>query len=117
MPYFIHVREKALFGFAGLWETRKDAGGRMVSGYTIITTAPNETVARIHTRMPVILAREHEETWLSDRTLDPGELKTILAPYPAGELFAYRVSARVGSVAAEGEELIRPEQEAKRWFG
>jgi putative SOS response-associated peptidase YedK len=34
---------------------------------TIITDEPSELVAQIHTRMPVILAEEHHETWLSNQ--------------------------------------------------
>ena len=116
VPYFFHIRDKALFGFAGLWETRKDAAGKPVTGYTIVTTKPNETVARVHDRMPVILYRENEEAWLSGQTLDPVELRRTLEPYPAEEMFVYRVSAKVGSASAEGEELIRPVGEGKGWW-
>ena len=44
------------FTFAGLWENRKDPeSGEWVRTCTIITGEPNELVAQIHPRMPVIL--------------------------------------------------------------
>ena len=51
------MRDRSLFGFAGLWERWKDpASGEVVRSCTIITTTPNEVCAPIHDRMPVILA-------------------------------------------------------------
>jgi putative SOS response-associated peptidase YedK len=49
------------FCFAGLW--RKEAGVRK---YTMLTTTPNETVAKYHHRMPFILKPEQFDAWLGD---------------------------------------------------
>jgi len=55
-PYAIVMRDRSVFGFAGLWERWKDkATGETVQSCTIITTEPNEVRAPIHNRMPVIL--------------------------------------------------------------
>ena len=40
--------------FAGLWETWKDQD-QSIESFTIITTTPNELMAQLHNRMPVIL--------------------------------------------------------------
>src|SRR5882762_2577978 len=41
-PYAITMKDRSLFGFAGLWERWKDkASGEMVRPSTIITTEPN----------------------------------------------------------------------------
>src|SRR5271166_1775324 len=48
---------------------------------TIITGEPNELVAQIHTRMPVILAEEHHEAWLTNQAG-----KEVLTPFPAGAM-------------------------------
>src|ERR1700748_2514184 len=54
-PYSIALKDESLFAFAGLWERWKDkATGKALETYTIITTDPNELVAPLHDRMPVI---------------------------------------------------------------
>jgi len=46
------------FCLAGLW--REESG---VKKYTMLTTLPNESVARYHHRMPFILKPEHYDAW------------------------------------------------------
>lgn len=54
-----------LFSFAGLWSDWCDpSNGEQIVSYTIITTVPNPLVARVHDRMPVILPRDAEMSWL-----------------------------------------------------
>jgi putative SOS response-associated peptidase YedK len=49
----------AVFCFAGLW--REESG---VKKYTMLTTSPNESVARHHDRMPFIVKPEDYDAWL-----------------------------------------------------
>jgi len=49
------------FCFAGLW--REEADGKK---YTMLTTTPNETVAKYHNRMPLIVKPELYDAWLGD---------------------------------------------------
>ena len=69
------MKDDAPFVFAGLWEGWKGpANQEWLHTCTIITGEPNELVARIHTRMPVILGQEHHEAWLKssrERGFDP----------------------------------------------
>src|SRR5262245_26500441 len=54
-PVRIHLKDDSTFAFAGLWERWRDpASGKDVRTFAIITCAPNEKVAAIHDRMPVI---------------------------------------------------------------
>jgi putative SOS response-associated peptidase YedK len=114
-PYFVHLRNKALFGFAGLWNRHLGPEGREVYTYTLITTEPNEVLAPIHTRMPVILRKPAEQAWLatSEKTDD---VHAMLAPYPAEEMTAYQVSSQVNSVISDGEDLTRPMPAQKSWL-
>ena len=65
IPFSIGKKDDRPFVFAGLWEGWKDPGiADWVHTSTIITGEPNELVARIHTRMPVILPEEHHARWL-----------------------------------------------------
>ena len=77
-PYAVTLRDRPMFVFAGLWERWKPAEGEPVDTFTIVTTDANETVARIHDRMPVILTPEGEDTWLA---ADPDEARSLLTPY------------------------------------
>src|SRR4051812_29045234 len=55
-PYLIRRKDGKPIGFAGLWEGWRDpASGETVESCTVITCEPNELVAGLHDRMPVIL--------------------------------------------------------------
>src|SRR5690348_14246212 len=53
-PFCFEVNGE-LFGFAGLWDGRKDANGNWLKTCAILTTTPNAVTSAIHDRMPVIL--------------------------------------------------------------
>ena len=82
-PYLIRLKGGGLFSFAGLWENRAGPEGE-VRSFTIITTAPNALMARIHDRMPVIVPRAQYARWLDPALRDPAEIQTMIASYPAG---------------------------------
>ncbi len=104
VPYRIVMRSGDLFAMAGIWDSWRDPEGRMVHSFAIITTAPNELMAQIHDRMPVILPRKFEKEWLgSDR---PDDLLPLLQPYPADEMEAYPVSYLVNSPVNDRPEVI-----------
>ena len=54
-PYYIHLKDERLIGFAGLWEAWQDPQGETVESCTIITTGANKLVHEIHYRMPADL--------------------------------------------------------------
>jgi putative SOS response-associated peptidase YedK len=62
---------------------------------TIITGEPNELVAQIHSRMPVILPEQLHAAWLGET--DDGNLKELLLPYPADQTRMWEISPRVNS--------------------
>jgi putative SOS response-associated peptidase YedK len=105
-PYCIRLKEEELFAFAGLYDVWRDAEGNELSSYTIITTTPNDLVAPIHNRMPVILQQEDEQAWL-DKEADSARLLALLVAYPADKMQAYPVSRAVNSPANEGAELLQ----------
>ena len=106
-PYAIVMKDRSVFGFAGLWERWKDkASGQTIQSCTIITTQPNEVCAPIHDRMPAILAPKDYARWLGEEPADPPHLMMMLKPYPAEVMEAYPVSSRVGSVKNTEAELF-----------
>jgi putative SOS response-associated peptidase YedK len=106
-PMYITLASEAPFAFAGLWDVWKDAEGKEIRSFTIITTSPNELIQPIHNRMPVILNPRDEDAWL-DPAARPDQLLGMLAPYPADEMTAYAVATRVNYVRNDSPDLIVP---------
>ncbi|HEX6142358.1 MAG TPA: SOS response-associated peptidase [Geminicoccaceae bacterium] len=104
-PYLIRLKEGGLLAFAGLWDIWRDPEGQSIHSCTIITGPPNELVAPLHDRMPVILGRDDHQRWLA---ADPEEAGTLLRPCPSDWLECFPVSPRVGSPANDDPELVRP---------
>jgi putative SOS response-associated peptidase YedK len=81
---------------------------RAAASYAIITTRPNDLMAPIHNRMPVLLDRDDALVWLDPERTSPEEALHVLRPYAADEMEAYPVRALVSSVQNQGPELIEP---------
>ncbi len=107
VPHLIRLKSGAPFAFAGLWETWQPADGSQVRSATIITTAPNELVAPIHNRMPVILPPDAYAQWLDPAPLPPAVLQQLLAPYPADEMTAWPLSTQVNDPANDRPEILQ----------
>jgi len=95
-PMRIMMKSGELFSFAGLYDMWEQPDGKKLATCTIITTKPNEIVADIHDRMPVILKPEDEHLWLDREHYDADLLLSLLVPYEASEMKAYPVSNIVG---------------------
>jgi putative SOS response-associated peptidase YedK len=108
IPFYIHVNDQPIFVFAGLYDEVCDPTGAILTTYTIITTEPNPLMATVHNRMPVILAQEHEELWLTGESPNAGQLKEMLAPYPAEKMAMHPVSSLVNTPSADDELVVRP---------
>jgi putative SOS response-associated peptidase YedK len=104
-PWLIRRRDAGILAFAGLWETWSHPDGGDIDSGCIVTTAANAVVAPIHTRMPVIIAAEDFETWL---TGDPDEAAALLRPAPDDLLTAFPVSDRVNRAEPDDPGLIEP---------
>ncbi|QQK76842.1 SOS response-associated peptidase [Salicibibacter cibarius] len=104
-PYLIQLKGEGLFGFAGLWEKWTD-GEETIFSCAIITTEANEMMSDIHHRMPVIVKKEEEASWLDPNIQDPNTLKQFLLPIDSDEMKAYAVSADVNSAKNNHEGLL-----------
>jgi putative SOS response-associated peptidase YedK len=96
-PMYITLQDDRLFAFAGLWDQWRSPDGQQVQSCTIITTEPNELMAQIHNRMPVILRPGAYEDWLNPELRDPEVLTHCLKPYPAELMKARPVSKLVNN--------------------
>ncbi len=100
-PHYIHLAGGEPLAFAGLYDIWHDE----VLSCTVLTTTPNELMATIHDRMPVILSPEDYDRWLEPDITDPTEVQDLLRPY-AGEMRAYPVSSAVNSPRNNSSELL-----------
>ena len=111
-PFFIHRPDGEPLAFAGLWEEWKgpdrEGGAERLRSATIITTTPNELMATIHDRMPVILPPSAWDAWLDPTNAEVATLGKLLVPAPSGVLEMHPVSRDVGNVRNDGPYLIEP---------
>lgn len=102
-PWYITLQGDAPMAMGGLWESWMAPDGSVLRTCCVITTGPNEIMAPIHDRMPVIVEPAHWARWLAPDSVDVGDL---LAPLDAGRMQARRVSRAVSNARNEGPELI-----------
>ena len=106
-PYLIRPASGGLMSFAGLWESWAGPEGE-VRSFSIITTEPNELMARIHDRMPAIIPPEHHARWLDPALQDPAQIRPMIASYPAGKLQAIPVGRQINNARNQGPAVIEP---------
>jgi putative SOS response-associated peptidase YedK len=92
-PIWFRPRGGGLFLFAGVADT---------TGFAILTQEAQGEVARVHDRMPVILAPGSATEWLHDAKLTP-----LL------DLVGREVSPLVNSVRNDGPQLLEPPAQLK----
>jgi putative SOS response-associated peptidase YedK len=105
LPWAFELPGARPFVFAGLWET---AQATRPPSFTILTTAPNALVARIHNRMPVMLTDEAAHRWLAPGPMTKEALAPFVQPYPAELMRSYRVNPLLNSVRQESTEAAAP---------
>jgi putative SOS response-associated peptidase YedK len=94
-PHLIRMSDGRPFGIAALWNLPSPASSEPTCA--LITTSPNELVATIHDRMPVILDPAALDLWLDPAIEDPQELSRVLTPFPAAEMQAWEVGTAVNN--------------------
>jgi putative SOS response-associated peptidase YedK len=108
-PYTIARADGRPLVLAGLWDGWRDPAADAVRRtFTIVTTTPNQTMAAIHDRMPVVLDEADWARWLDPRTVDRGELRAMLEPRDGPDLVLTPVSQLVNNVRNDGPELVVP---------
>lgn len=125
-PHYIHRPDGEPLAFAGLWEVWRgpqkakaddqDQAGEKDTGVeepplrscTIITTSANDTMAKLHDRMPVVLPPSAWEEWLDPSNDDVDTLGKLLVPAPNQLITTYPISTEVNSVRNKGAHLIDP---------
>ena len=99
-PWYFTARDGSpALTVAGLWDEWKNREtGEPLRSRTMIITEPNDLVAAVHDRMPVLLTEQQFQPWLT------GEAGLeYLKPAPNDLLQKWPVSKRVNSSRADGD--------------
>jgi putative SOS response-associated peptidase YedK len=107
-PYYFHLTDHRLFGFAGLWEHWHSPTGDEIESCTILTTAANDSMRPIHDRMPIILQPQDYELWLDPAMQTSERLLPLLQPYADTEIQHYPVSTKVNSPQNDSPDCVMP---------
>jgi putative SOS response-associated peptidase YedK len=105
-PFLIRLQGGEPFTIAGIYESATQL--RPVPTCALFTTAPNELMAPIHRRMPVILDPDSALRWLNPEPMTREEFANLCQPYPAPRMSAERISTLVNNVRNDTPEVLRP---------
>lgn len=114
-PFFMHRADGGSVAMAGLYEFWRDPAisdaqdpEAWLTTFTIITTAAEPGLDRIHDRQPLILERADWSRWLDPAVADPDEVCRLLQFAEPGRFEAYPISAAVNSTRSNGPQLLDP---------
>ena len=99
---------------AGLYEFWRDRSlaeddpDAWLTTYTIITTAAEPGLDRIHDRQPLVLERAAWDDWLDPAQTDLSSVRAHLEFSEPGRFDAYPVGTAVNSSRNNGEQLLVP---------
>lgn len=104
----IGLKSEEPFALGGIWErwVSKDKQ-TVLESYSIITVEPNEMLAFMHDRMPLIIDPRYSSRWLEsgDPQRPPVDL---LRPYDDELMKIWRVKPDVGNVRNNRPDLVNP---------
>ena len=93
-PHYIYMPDHIPFTMGGIYsEWVHPETGEVLTTWALVMTEANELLAKIHNnakRMPVIIAAEDREQWLTDHSKDGWKQLTL--PFPDGIMQAHTIS-------------------------
>tara|TARA_R110000868_G_scaffold11981_46_gene58243 strand:+ start:3334 stop:4068 length:735 start_codon:yes stop_codon:yes gene_type:complete len=105
-PFYIRPRDRAVFAMAGLWAEWSGPDGNLIDSGALLTQAANQTLSKIHHRMPVVLPAEHFDEWLDVMHVDAKQAHRLLQPVSEEFFEAVPVSTRVNSMRNDDSALL-----------
>ena len=105
-PYFFHRKDDRPFTIGGLWTAWTDAEGAHPT-CAILTVSPNALAAKVHDRMPVLVAEADRRRWLDPRT-PRDEVQALCRPWTGDDLAVHPVSPRMNTPRHDDPECVVP---------
>ncbi|GAB3486184.1 SOS response-associated peptidase [Flexivirga lutea] len=118
-PFFVHRADNEPVAFAGVYEFWRDKSvadddpNAWVVSYSIVTTAAEPGMDRIHDRQPVVLDPDQWASWLDPTLTEPDDVRALLEPRTLGRFGAWPIGKAVGSTRNNGPELLEPAPRAE----
>ncbi|MFW6284996.1 MAG: SOS response-associated peptidase [Bacillota bacterium] len=108
-PMRIHPKARSLFAMAGIYEPVTEKDGSTTYRFAIVTREADEAIASIHDRMPFILPRSKEETWVHPKHQDQEALlRAVLEEKTDEPLNFYPVDPMVNDPKNDTPDCITP---------
>lgn len=103
-PYYFHSTGDPVIAIAGLWSIWNSPLGDEVMSCALMTKEAAPSISDIHHRMPVILAPDQFDAWLSPET-SPEDVQSLIQG-SRREFVGHRVSTRVNTTRYDDAELV-----------
>jgi putative SOS response-associated peptidase YedK len=107
-PWAVALRDGEIFALGGLWEAwrERDSGDWLIT-CAVLTTEPNELVAPIHDRMPVVIRPEDYRAWIAPQTTME-DVRRLTAPLSPEDMRAWEISALVNDPRTDDARVLAP---------
>ena len=110
-PHWIHRADREPFTLAGLYDIWFPEPDRPAATFTILTAEAQDSLAGIHSRMPIVMPAERQEAWLDRGAEEVESLRALLDLPPDDAFISVPVSARVNSVQHDDASLLQLEEQ------
>jgi putative SOS response-associated peptidase YedK len=114
LPYLFTLRGEEPFAFAGIWDPTDET---FPETYCLLTTRPNDLVARVHNRMPVLLTAETMPRWIGDTPLAEEELRLLAGPLDPARMESRPVNRYMSNSRNDGPRCLEPPDAAPPELG
>ncbi|MEC0371425.1 SOS response-associated peptidase [Paenibacillus chibensis] len=107
-PVRVVLKNRGMFGVAGLYEIWKDYKGEPLRTCTLVMANANRLIGGFEeTRMPAILPQEAIKDWLNEENTSFHSLRSLLQTYDDDEMEAYPVTPLIDNDDHDHLECIR----------
>jgi len=106
-PYFLTPVDRSVLVLAGIFEHWTSPAGEAIDSLAILTRESLGVTRLLHDRMPVILPRETQATWIDPLRTTLADIRDLLQIQPP-PLTATPVGTLVNNPQNEGPELVAP---------
>jgi putative SOS response-associated peptidase YedK len=107
-PFKIFLKDSPIMSLAGIWTAWRAGTPEEQRSFSIVTTAANSFMEKIHDRMPVILEAKQFDEWLDPEVHEADQIGAMLKACPANWLALTEVSTLVNSTKNNRVEVLEP---------